>query len=109
VKNIIVSVALMWCAGLAFAEDCNCSSYPFKPNPPCFSHCVASLSAKIPTESGKVKNIDPGVSIGIRVLSETMDRTSIDFKSIKGKKDLERAAWESMMAVDSLKLKKSAE
>ena len=102
-KNIMLSIALMSCAGMVAAEDCDCTSYPFKPNPPCFSQCVAKQSAKPPAESGNVKNIDPGVSVGIRVLSQSKDRSSVDFKSIQGKEDLERAALKSMKAADSLK------
>lgn len=105
-KSVMILVAFSSYTALAFAENCDCYSYPFKPNPPCFGHCVALLSAKTPTESVAVRNIDPGVSVGINVLSKSTDRSSIDFKSIKGKSDLEWTAWESIKASDSLKLKK---
>lgn len=96
-------IALSPYTALALAENCDCTSYPFKPNPPCFGHCVAFLSAKSQSNAVAVRNIDPGVSVGINVLSKSADRSSIDFKSIKGKADLEKAALESMKATDSLK------
>lgn len=105
-KKVMALVAFSAYTALAFAENCDCSTYPFKPNPPCFGHCVAILSAKTPADAVAVRNIDPGVSVGINVLSKSADRSSIDFKSIKGKTDLEKAAWESMKASDGLKLSK---
>ena len=96
-------IALLSFLGAATAQECDCTAYPFKPNPPCFGHCVSKLSAKPITETAVVKNIDPGVSVGIGVLSQTKDRSTVDFKAIQGKQDLERAALKSMKAAETMK------
>ena len=44
----------------------------------------------------QVKDIDPGVSIGIKVLGSRTDRSEIDFAKILGKKDLEGVALKSI-------------
>ncbi len=73
--------------------QCDCTSYPFKPNPPCFSVCVAKIAkSKQGGDLLKVKNIDPGVFVALDVLSKSKDLERIDFSSINKKSDLERAA-----------------
>lgn len=93
-----LSIASLSVAGLTVARECDCTEYPFKPNPPCFNLCVAKLSAKPVSEAAVVKNIDPGVSVSIGVLSQSKNRAAIDFKSIQGKQDLENAALKSLKA-----------
>ena len=90
--NKSLLIALLSCTSVAYAQECDCSKYPFKPNPPCFGQCVSQLSAKPASETVVVKNIDPGVSVSIGVLGQSKDRSTVDFKSIQGKQDLERAA-----------------
>ena len=95
-KSVFLSVALLSYIGVAPAQNCDCSEYPFKPNPPCYGQCVSKLSAKSAGDTAKVKDIDPGVSLGIGVIAQSRDRSKIDFGSIKTKQDLERAALKSM-------------
>lgn len=78
------------------ADDCDCSNYPFRPNPPCYGICVAKLVTQKNADLTTVKNIDPGVSVGIKVLSEGSDHINIDYVKIKGKEDLERAALKKL-------------
>lgn len=94
-KAIIPLLALLSTSALA-EEECDCTTYPFKPNPPCYGRCVEALSAKTDTDLSKVKNLDAGVSVGIKVLADSPERSDIDFESIRGKRDLERAALESL-------------
>lgn len=85
---------------IAAAQTCDCTKYPFTPNPPCFNTCVVQLSAKPPREAGSaVQNIDPGVYVGIRILSENRGRSKIDFARIKDKQSLESAAAESLKSL----------
>jgi hypothetical protein len=78
--------------------ECSCKSYPFKPNPPCFQFCVMDLSKKSLAELAQVKNLDVGVSDLIRVLSESKNRSAIDFDSITKESDLKREALKSQKA-----------
>jgi hypothetical protein len=103
-KHLLLAIGMLTTfEAAAFAQDCDCTAYPFKPNPPCFGQCVAKLSAKPPAESGNVANIDPGVSVGIRVLSESKNKSTIDFKSMQGKPDLEKAALKALERRDQFK------
>jgi len=94
-RAIIILFALLSCSYLVYAEECDCYTYPFKPNPPCYGICIANLSAKTQSETVSVKNIDPDVSKYINDLSRSTNRSSIDFNSIRGKSDLEQAAYKS--------------
>lgn len=78
------------------AAVCDCTSYPFKPNPPCFGSCVGKLASARNPDLSSVKGLDPGVSVGIRVLAANPKKNTIDFSSISGKSDLERAADHSL-------------
>lgn len=102
-KSFALLITLASAATAVAAQDCDCTSYPFKPNPPCYGQCVAKLSAKTLGQTSLVKGIDPGVSVGIGVLSQAKDRSAVDFKAIQGKQDLERAALKSMNAAENLK------
>ena len=102
-KRSLLFMTLLSSLGMACAQDCDCSAYPFKPNPPCFGHCVSKLSAEPPSATEDVKNIDPGVAVGIGVLSQSKVRSAVDFKAIQGKQDLERAALKSMKAPRNMK------
>lgn len=99
-KHALLCLALLSVAGASAAKDCDCSEYPFKPNPPCYGECVARLSAKPPSDAAAIKNIDTGVLVGIRVLSQDKNRSTLDLKSIQNKPDLERAALKSMKSME---------
>jgi hypothetical protein len=104
-KAFLLVIGVLSAASATTAQGCDCTTYPFKPNPPCFGECVAKLSAKPVSGADRTKNIDPGVSVGIRVLSQSKERDSVDFESIRGKKDLEREVLKSMKA-EQMKLEK---
>lgn len=89
--KIIVSMLLLYFTTSVSATECDCSIYPFKPNPPCYSMCVAKLSSKTNIDLSSVKNIDPEVSAAITVLSESKDRNNIKFEKINDKAELKRA------------------
>lgn len=106
-KKIVPVLLLSFSATGASAAECDCRSYPFKPNPPCFGLCVDNLSLHKDINLSTVKNIDPGVAVGIKILATERTvhgasdkgingNTDIDFKSINGKADLERAALKSL-------------
>lgn len=95
-NKVLLSLLFLFSAAGVSATECDCSNYPFQPNPPCYGICVEQLSSQKNIDLTDVKNIDPGVSVGIKVLSESQNLDAIDFKSIKGKADLEREALNSM-------------
>jgi hypothetical protein len=80
----------------AHAQTCDCTLYPFRPNPPCFSLCVANLSTRPMADTAAVRNIDPGVSVGIGVLSQNRDKAAVDFGAIRNKRALEVEALKSL-------------
>lgn len=95
-KRLIVPLVVLISTTVLAEDNCDCTMYPFKPNPPCYGQCVKHLSAEKNVDLSKVKNIDAGVSVGIKVLAENPKRSNTDFESIRGKPDLEKAALESM-------------
>ena len=78
------------------AQTCDCSNYPFKPNPPCYGKCVARLSESKDTDLSKVKDLDPGVSVSIKILSAKNNRSEVDFSNIKDKRQLEVVTLKSI-------------
>jgi hypothetical protein len=80
--------------------SCDCTSYPFKPNPPCFGSCVGKLASTPTPDLAAVKGLDPGVSVSIKVLAANPKRETIDFSGMKGKADLEKAADRSLRNTD---------
>ncbi len=97
-KNVVAALLMSIFAAVVSAAECDCSSYPFKPNPPCFGICVARLSSHKNMDLSAVKNIDSGVAVGIKVLSDGKNDGEADFKNINGKADLEREALKSLNA-----------
>jgi hypothetical protein len=84
----------------ASAVSCDCTSYPFKPNPPCFGSCVGKLASTPNPDLAAVKGLDPGVAVSIKVLAATPKKDGIDFSGMQGKSDLERAADKSLRNMD---------
>ena len=74
------------------ASACDCTTYPFKPNPPCYSECVETLTSNKNINLSSVKNIDPGVSVSISVLRQQADMSTINASAINDKASLEREA-----------------
>jgi hypothetical protein len=82
--------------GTAQAQQCDCKSYPFKPER-CFEECVKKLSAQPAIAIDQVKDLDPGVSLSLRVLSQNRTATTIpNLDGVRSKGALERAALESI-------------
>lgn len=86
--------------GAQSAITCDCTSYPFKPNPPCFGSCVERLSSTPNPDLSGVTGLDPGVAVSIRVLAANPRRQAIDFSSVREKSDLEIAADKSLRGTD---------
>lgn len=80
--------------------SCDCTSYPFKPNPPCYGSCVGKLASSPNPDLSSVTGLDPGVSVSIKVLAANPKKEAIDFSSITGKSALERAADHSLRGTD---------
>lgn len=72
--------------------SCDCTSYPFKPNPPCFGSCVGKLASAPHSDLTSVKGLDPGVAVSIKVLAASPKKETIVFTEMRGKSDLEQAA-----------------
>ena len=79
---------------------CDCTSYPFKPNPPCFGSCVGKLSSTRNPDLSGVKGLDAGVAVNIRVLAANPKRQAIDFSNITKKSELEIATDKSLLGTD---------
>lgn len=104
--RILIQVFIIIFAPInAYAVECDCTKYPFKPNPPCYGMCIAKFTSNTHMDITKVKNIDPGVSLGIKVLSATKNHKVINFDAIKNKADLER---EALMSFEFKAMKDSA-
>ena len=54
----ISSVLFVVYSGAFAAEDCDCTIFPFKPNPPCFDVCTAHALSKL-----RESNIDSVVNL----------------------------------------------
>ena len=79
-------------AGSSPIASCDCTSYPFKPNPPCFGSCVGKLASSTNPDFATIKGLDPGVSLSIKVLAADPKKETIDFTGMRSKLDLEIAA-----------------
>ncbi len=91
-------VLMIACSGGAWAQsNCKCIEFPFEPEPPCNSVCFKRLATSDnASELGKVKSIDPGVALSLRILSQRSDVKSLDFSKITTKADLEKLAFRSV-------------
>ena len=94
-KVLLFTISLLT-ANSTCAQACDCSSYPFKPNPPCYGKCVAKLSESKDTDLTRIRDLDPGVSLSIRVLAAKESRSEIDFSRINDKRQLEAATLKSI-------------
>jgi hypothetical protein len=95
--KIIGMILFFLCASSAIAApECDCTTYPFKPNPPCYGHCIGKLLSKKDIDLFAIKGLDPGVSVSIKVLSSSPDKSDIDFAKIHDKQDLEGVALKSL-------------
>lgn len=91
-KRVALLLPLVLLAVGVSAEECDCSTYPFKPNPPCYSACVAKLSSAKEIDLSSVKNIDQEVYRAIKAIAASKNRHDIDFNNITGKAALKREA-----------------
>lgn len=80
--------------------SCDCTSYPFRPNPPCFGTCIGKLAGTHNPDLNSVKGLDPGVAVSIKVLAASPNRAAVDFTEMKSKNDLEKAAERAFQGKD---------
>ena len=88
----LVLLFLLYFSTSVSATECDCSIYPFKPNPPCFSNCYSKLPPVRNIDLSSIKNLNLDVFAAIPVRSKSKDQNSIKFESINGEADLKRAA-----------------
>lgn len=95
-KQVLDSSAQLSASGLAVFGGTVAAilgtSYPFKPNPPCFGSCVGKLASAPHSDLTSVKGLDPGVAVSIKVLAANPQKATIDFTQMRSKSDLEQAA-----------------
>ena len=59
----IIVLFLLTFANLSIAADCDCTIFPFKPDPPCFDICTAKhLSVATASELELIAGIEPNIS-----------------------------------------------
>lgn len=93
---IAISLFVVSAANAQDATKCKCLEWPFLPDPPCPNVCFRSLTDQKDLDLSKVKNLDPGVAVSIRVLRA--DKSKIDFANINSKRDLEKLALDSLQS-----------
>lgn len=74
----------------ASAYACDCTKYPFMPNPPCYSACVARLYRSDISVTRGVTNIDPDVVTAVQAMQK-QGISNVDFGAIGDKEALEKA------------------
>jgi hypothetical protein len=96
---IVIFVAPAASAAIKSAT-CDCTSYPFKPNPPCFGLCIGKFAETKNPNLSFVKGLDPGVAVSLKVLAASPNSASFDFTKLNGKADLESAAQKAIQGRD---------
>lgn len=95
-KNFMVwTLPLLGLSSACFAQlpaqKCDCKSYPFLPEPPCYGKCVAILSSTRNPDLSSIKGIDTEVANSIKAIAaDQQRRNAIDFSRIGGKSDLQQ-------------------
>lgn len=64
----LACTALALLPSIASAAECNCTEYPFKPNPPCYSKCVKTIVKDKTIPLSSIKDLDPAVAEQIESL-----------------------------------------
>lgn len=95
-KNIILIIILVFMsAQTIMAEDCNCTIFPFKPDPPCFNVCAARLIDKAAVEELEfIVGLDKDVAQRIVSFAEIDGKGPVE--SGKGKGPVESGPVESL-------------
>ena len=83
-------------ASVPVGVSCDCTSYPFKPNPPCFGLCVERFADTKNTTLLSVKGLDPGVAVSLKVLAASPGGSTFDYKKLSSKAELETAAQKAV-------------
>ena len=86
------ALAFIGATSFSMVYACDCTTYPFSPNPPCYGQCVSKLAAEGDGAIASVKNLDPGVKLSIQVLARSKSNNKTDWTAIRQKSDLEQAA-----------------
>ena len=98
---MIGRIGLVALGFVGIAHACDCSIYPFEPNPPCVRECVKKLTLDSSISLNKIQNIDPTVAHDIWQL-RSYGAGSVDFSKLNSKADLESfvARWHHEMRSD---------
>lgn len=81
--RIVFFIGLLLSSGTVFAEeDCDCTIFPFEPDPPCFEECSGKLLAIATAEQlEEVMRIDENVSRRIAALpDDELPKTLEEYK-----------------------------
>ena len=62
ISLLLLLSLLFFSASTGSSTECDCSIYPFKPNPPCYGHCVGKLSSQKNVDLSTVKGKNVKVS-----------------------------------------------
>ena len=89
-NRILAILSLSMTSSVIAATTCNCFDYPYRPDPPCPTLCYKKLIVGGFGDIARVKNLDPGVAVHLRILSSQSDKGLIDFDKLNSKEDLER-------------------
>jgi len=99
-KYLLTLTVAFFASQSAIAQQCYCEKYPFKPEG-CFAECVKNLMVKSSSDIDRVQNLDPGVSVSLRILSQNHSADKPEMSFVKDKADLENAALSVMRHSDS--------
>ena len=91
------TVTFVQAASAPLKASCDCTSYPFKPNPPCFGLCVARFAETKNPDLLAVRGLDPGVAVSLRVLAASPSGTTFEYSKLTSKAELEKAAQKASM------------
>ncbi|UXI70321.1 hypothetical protein [Tahibacter amnicola] len=72
------------------SQDCNCTDYPFEPNPPCFKVCAERISRNQNLSFNPA--LDKTVENAFRTIHEASKTQHIDFESITNEWQLKDTA-----------------
>jgi hypothetical protein len=75
------------------AAACDCDSYPFTPNPPCYSQCAQEIVTNKGKDIDSIQSLPADVRDDLKILvDKAAINKSIDFGKIQGRKGLDNAS-----------------
>ncbi|WP_157731459.1 hypothetical protein [Azotobacter chroococcum] len=88
-KTMILSIGML--AWAVEADECDCTYFPFQPNPPCFSFCVGK-TVRNRIDPFMIKNINPDVAQWLKTISDSYPDRPISLEKIESPADLRNEA-----------------